>query len=794
MNVPISDIEHQEIPASEDTFGDVRKILLKYLSYWKWFVISFIVLAASGYGYLSTLVPQYRISASILIKDHKKGDGVSMLEELDLFYKANVVENEIEILRSYTLLEEVVDDLNLQVRYSLKEGWQVSEENDYRSYLNKLMSFSSLWQTKEVYGNLPIKIEIVNPTDELFSRPFILRFEGDRVIFDEKQYPRNALITESFGSILLISTSVNDSLPILWDNENPIIVNFIPKASLIESLHNSLQVALVKNTSVINLSIHSPVPQLGKDILNQLIIAYNKAAITDKNNMAGIALNFIEERLEVVGEDLRSAEQNVEQYKVTQGITNISTESSMFLQNIQKYDAELSKVRIQLDVLRQIEQNVLSETGSTSPAMLDLSDPILVSLIAALNEAETERIRLLSTTQPASVRVQALDDQIQALKEKLIDNIYVMRRSLETTQQNLRADSRRIESVINSIPQKERELVDITREQEIINQLYIFLLSKREETAISYAATVADSRIVDPARSTPYPVQPDKKMILMMFGLVGLLLPVGVLWLIDCFNSTISLKEDIENYIKAPVVGEISIVEQAASKIVVYSKIKSRQAEQIRTLRTNIEFMRAGGGIKVILITSGISGEGKSFLSANLGAAYAAMGKKTVILGFDLRKPGLDKVFGINNNEGLSNYLAGQATLDQIIHATKLSDNLHIITCGHIAPNPQELLLGNTLSQLFDQLKEKYECIVLDTSPIGLMSDAMILGHFADVSLYVIRQNYTPRDRIKYINELYHAKRLKNLGVVVNGIKDKNWNGYGYGSYKYYYKYYESSR
>jgi capsular exopolysaccharide synthesis family protein len=281
----------------------------------------------------------------------------------------------------------------------------------------------------------------------------------------------------------------------------------------------------------------------------------------------------------------------------------------------------------------------------------------------------------------------------------------------------------------------------------------------------------------------------------MVFGFIGFLFPAGILWLIECFKTTFSSKDELENQLKAPIVGEISLVEQA-NKLVVFTKNKSRQAEQIRSLRTNIEFMRADGGIKIILITSGISNEGKSFLSANLGSALAIMGKKTVLLGFDLRKSGLDNIFGINNTEGLSNYLSGQISLDQIIHTTDLSENLFIITGGRIPPNPQELLLGETLSHLFDQLKEQFDCIIIDTSPVGLISDAMILDRFSDVTLYVIRQNFTPKDRIKHINELYKSKRLKNIGVVVNGIKDKHWNGYGYsygyGLYKYYAKYYGS--
>lgn len=757
--------------ASEEISVDFQKIFLKYLAHWKWFIISFIVFLALGFGYVSMLRPQYKVTASILIKDQNKGDGISTLEELDLFYKAKVVENEIEILRSYALMEEVVDELNLQVRYSVKDGWR----------------------TKELYGNLPVYIEIIAPTHELFSRPFTVFFEDEYIIIDEKMHPRDALITESFGSLRITTTSDNDSLPSVWNRDNPITVNFIPKAKLIEDLHKSLQVNLIKNTSVINLSILSPVPQRGEDFINQLIIAYNKAAIADKNNMAGVTLSFIEERLELVEKDLQKAERNVEQFKMEERITDISAESSLFLQNIQKNDAELSKVKTQLDVLQQIEQFVLTNSNAPAPATLGISDPILVSLVASLIDAEAERNRLLSTTQPASPRVRAIDDQIKTLKGKLIDNINVLRRSLETTQRNLRAESRRMETSINSLPKKERELVDRTRQKEVINQIYIFLLSKREETAISFAATVADSRIVDSARSTPFPVMPKKRVFFLVFGLFGILLPALVLWLMDGFRTTISSKDELESQLKAPVVGEISHIEQV-NKLVVFNKNKSRQAEQVRSLRTNIEFMKAGGGIQAIMITSGISNEGKSFLSANLGAAFAAMGKKTVILGFDLRKTGLEKIFGIDNDEGLSNYLSGQVALNQIIRTTAFSDNLHIITCGRIAPNPQELLLGDAVSILFEQLRANYDFIVIDTSPIGLMSDAMIIDRFSDVTLYIVRQNHTPKDRIKHINELYRSKRLKNLGVVVNGIKEKNWNGYryGYGSYRYYDKYYES--
>jgi capsular exopolysaccharide synthesis family protein len=754
---------------SDDTTADIRKILLQYVAYWKWFVVSFIALVLLGVGYLFMRTPQYEINASILIKDDTKLGGnsgtMSMLKELDLFSGKKVVENEIEILRSYTLLEEVIKDLNLNVQYTVKDGLR----------------------TKMLYGDTPVKIEIITPTKALFETPLTLRFEAQRILINEQSYPPNALITESFGSLRV---TVNDSLLAGWNMEKTITVTFTPVAQMVETLRNNLGVAIpAKGTSVINLSLLSPVPERGKDVLNHLIAVYNKAAIADKNNLAGVTLKFIDERLKLVAVDLQDAEVNVERYKSAQGITDISTESELFLQTVQQNDLELSKVTIQLDVLRHIEQYVLSDAGrGTTPATLGLNDPTLLSLIKSLTETEAERTLRLQALEPAHPMIQSLDDQIKILKGNIVDNIKILRRSLESMQQNLQAENRRIEAIIQSVPRKERELVDITRQKEIKSQLYVYLLSKREETAISYASTVADSRIVDVARSSLYPVQPKKKIILLVFGLIGLLLPAGILWIIDWFSDKVSTKDEIEKNLKTPVLGEISFVEQANKLLSLTAR--SKHAEQIRTLRTNLTFMQAGGGLRVIMITSSVSGEGKTFLTANLGIALAALNKKVVVLGFDLRKPGLHKMFGIDNEEGLSNYLSGQATLRQIVRNSDQPENLHIISCGHIAPNPQELLQGETLSQLFEELKQAYDYIVIDTPPIGLVSDALLLNRYADVTICVIRQNYTHRDRIKFINDLYYAKRLKNISIVINGIKEEKWHGYSYGSYKYYGKYY----
>ncbi len=765
MAQPNSDIEMEQ--QGDNIFPELEKLFFKYLSYWKWILLSLLVFLFFGACYLFFTPSKYEVTASILIKDDKKLGGAanSVLDELDLFSAKKNVDNELEILRSYTLMEEVVKKLNLQTSYSVQNGLR----------------------TQQLYQTVPVKVELVTPSPETYEQTLAVQFAGDRLLVNGESYPHNSLITGSFGAI---RTTVNEELLAQWDSTQVLNVAFTPLKVITTHLRKMVNAEVTgKNTSVIALSLKSPLPQQGEDMLNTLIMVYNRAAVTDKNALAAATISFIDDRLELLSIDLQDAEKRVEDYKTQQKITNIGTEAQLFLQSVQKNDLELNAVGIQLDVLQQIEQYVLSNSGGgTTPATLGVSDPTLLSLIASLTAAETERTRALHTMKPANPMLQALNDQITALKRNIVDNIAVLRGSLQVTQRKLQDENRRLEALIRSMPKKERELVDVTRQKEIKNQLYVYLLSKREETAIAYAATVPDSRLIDAARSSLGPVAPSRNKILLLFAFMGLALPIGIIWLLDQLNNEITLKDEVEKKLKTPIVGELSFLEQATKLLSVDSR--SKYAEEVRTLRTNLRFMQAGGGVQTILITSSISGEGKSLLSANLGVSLAALGKKTVVLGFDLRKPGLHKVFGVNNDEGLSDYLAGQSTLPQVLH--NQSENLDMISCGHVAPNPQELLQGKMLQPLFDELRKQYDYVVIDTPPIGLVSDAALLAQYADVSLYVMRQNYTPKDRVRFLNEIYASGKIKNLGVVMNGVKFERWHGYyySYNSYKYYDRYY----
>ncbi|MCL2097299.1 MAG: polysaccharide biosynthesis tyrosine autokinase [Bacteroidales bacterium] len=743
------------------------KLLSPYIARWKWFVLSVLLFIIVGLLYLRPITPMYKTSATLLIKDRQAGRN-SMLEELDMFSTRNVIDNEVEILYSFSLMERVVRDMELQVSYSVKRGGH----------------YSTLYKTSPLY------VELIQPSLISYKEPLRCHFtEEGELIIDNNQYPSNGLIVTDHGTLRV---AVNDSLLMHWDKKETLFVHLCTVEEATSRLLRRLSVQRKNKTaSVIGISITTPNPRMGVDIVNHLLEVYDITAVENKNLLINSTLQFINTRLLDVAEDLSQAEAKLEQYKISRGITNISAEAQMFLSAAQTNEVERNKVNIQLNVLQGIEDYVLGKENSpgTAPATMGINDPTLLNLIAALMTTEADRSKALHTMKASNPIAQAYDDRISNLKASILENIQALRNSLEITQEQLLSQGRRLEQQINSVPRKERELLDVSRQQEVKNQLYVYLLSKREETAISYASTVADSRIIDPARSSDIPVSPQKNRILLFFTFIGLIIPVAAIYVTGLVYNKIASKDELEKGLQAPLIGEIAFI-KSASKIVAGVK-RGRLAEQFRTLRSNLNFMMtAGQGLRTIMVTSSISGEGKSFLAANLGVTYASLGKRTVVLGFDLRHPGLTFTFGLENSKGLSNYLAGQCNLQEIVRPIEGHDNLHIISCGDIPPNPQELLMSPKVATLIAELQQLYDYMIIDTPPAGLLSDALLLKDYVEVVVYVMRQNYTPKDRIKLVNDFYLQKRLNNLCVVANSIKVKQWSHYyhyGYGRYEGYY-------
>ena len=736
---------------------NIKELSLKYLRHWKWFLVSFIIFFGLAFLYLKIQTPQYKVSSSILIKDEKKGLGQQddLMQQLNLFSSNKVVDNEIEILKSSVLMKKVVTGLNLDIRY----------------YVN------GLFRDTELYDDSPVALQLIRPNALIYKEPLDLAILNKGVIRMNGQYfQMDKPVETPYGLLIVRSTQKYSRV-----KELKIVV--LHSGALVESLIKKLEILpSSKMSTVLMMSLVDPIPQRGCDILNKLVEYYNLAGVEDKNKVAASTLIFIEERLKLISKELGDAEKTVEDFKVGSNVTDISAESNLFLTSVQQNDTELNQVKIQQQVLNNIDQYVRSKgnTTGTVPATMGISDPILLSLINQLVEMEGKRTNLLKLVSPGNPMVQSIDDQINSLRKGINENIASMQRNLAITRQQLESRNQKMEGMLKSIPGKERELVDVSRQQSIKNSLYIFLLQKREETALSYSSAVSDNRTVDIPIGSSSPVSPVPKLIYLIFALVGLALPFSTISIIDLFNDKINHHKDITDVTSTTILGETSHVNNA-EPLVVTKLGRSIFAEQIRILRTNLAYVTPGSKLQSILFTSSISGEGKSFLSLNLGASLAMMDKKTVILEFDLRKPKLNLALNIPNTSGISNYLIGQVDLESIIIPVKEQPNLSIITSGSIPPNPVELMVNGRLKEMFAALKEKFDYIIIDAPPIGIVTDAQILEEYADATLYVLRCNYTPKSYLKFIDSLHKDKKIKHLNLILNEVSEGGRYGYGYG-------------
>jgi tyrosine-protein kinase Etk/Wzc len=537
-----------------------------------------------------------------------------------------------------------------------------------------------------------------------------------------------------------------------------------------------------KLSAVINLKLRDAVPKRSEDILNELINFYNKAAINDKNALASNTLKFINERLALVVSELDSVEQGIQKYKTNQGIVDISAQGQLYLDNVGANDQKLSQIDVQLAVMDQVEKYVLSKNGQSGivPSTFGVEDPVLTTLLGKLYDLEVQYEGLRRTTAENNPLLLSIRNEIDKIKPNILENISSLRHNLEAGKRNLSGTSKSYASILKGLPQKEKGLVDISRQQSIKNGIYSFLLQKREETALSYNSAVADTRIVDNADSEVNPVSPKKILIYLVavFGAFGA--GIGLIAIREVLNQNIVFRSEIEQYTSVPVIGEI-MQEDSGSPFVIEEGRRTFIAEQFRQLRTSLAYIGVNSRKKRILITSTISGEGKSFVAANMAISLALTNKKVVLLELDLRKPRLSELFGVSRDTGLTNYFIGNKDADHIIKSTAVNSNLFIIPSGAIPPNPSELILNGRLDELLVYLETIFDYILIDTAPVSPVTDAYILSPLCDATLFIIRHGVTPKAYIKMMDDNARIHTLKNTAIIFNGVKNRGLKGYGYG-------------
>ncbi len=750
----------------ETTFSD---LLNRFLPFWPFFVLLMMLGVAGAWIYLRYKLPVYQSTASVLIKDDKNS-ATNPLEAFDLFGSAKSVANEVEILQSKTLMREVVKNLHLYAPVSV-EGRVLNQS---------------------AYTYSPIKIESKVPDSlQQASKVYFKYDEGTRSVrIENTSYPLDQLVTTPFG-VLRFLPNPYYSPP---DRGGDFYFSLMSVKNAANGTLGRIKITPSSNQStVIDLSIMDEVPQRGEDILNELLNAYNRASILDKNVLADNTLKFVEDRLRYVVNELDSVESRLENYKALNKITDISAQGQIFLQSVAANDQKAGEINMQLAVLDQVQSYVAGKEGAGGivPATLGIADPALTNLLQKLSDLElkyAQTIRIVPENNPAVV---ALADGINNLKPGILENIESQRSNLLAGRKNLAANTNRYSSMLRTIPEKERELLGISRQQSIKNNIYTFILQKREETALSFASAVADSRIIDQAESSGGPVSPDRRRVYLMALLTALGLGIGIIYLKEMFTRTVQQRSDIEKYTDIPLLGEV-VYDRTKSAIVIAEGNRSFVSEQFRQLRTSLSYMGINETHKKILVTSSISGEGKSFIAVNLGISLALMGKKVALLELDLRKPKLSELLRVPLQAGMTDYLIGARQPGDLIRNTGI-ENLFLISSGPIPPNPSELISNGRLPGLLEYLEGAFDYIILDSAPVNPVTDAYILSPLCDVTLFVIRHDHTPKVFVQKLQQQHSMNSLLNPAIVYNGIRGKGINKYGYG-YGYGYGYAEKEK
>lgn len=760
----------------EDKSVNLRDLVYKYLIHWKWFLLSVLVFLILAKLYLRYSVPVYSSSASILIKDDSSG---SLASELTAFQdiglisgSKNRLDDEIEILKSRKLIEKTVKEGEFNVKY-ISEG-RIKSSDAYGE--NSIKVFFEKKEGRFYKTDTILHVDVISDNQfELYSQ------ENNKIgkfSFNQK------INSEAFGTISVQKNLLfNDYGEPEVFKKGKTIVQIINIENATDDFKGRLNIApLSKYANVVSISITDQVSKKAEDFLNKLVEVYNRDAIHDKNLIAEKTAKFINERLVIITDELGSVEKEAETYKKKNNITDIPSEAELNLRASSEFNAEQLSVGTQVKVVDMMINYLKTNQGKDIiPANIIPSDNNSSQLIGDYNSLVVERDRILKSSTPQNPLVIRLDDKIGALKNTISESLLRLKASLSVKSNDIRNQGNIIEGKISRVPRQEREFRNIFRQQQIKEELYLYLFKKREETAIALAGTAPNSKVVDEAYSTGVPVSPNGKFIYLVGFVLGLLVPFVIIYLKTLFDTKVKGRHDID-HLGVPFVGDVP--HSDSNNEIIQADSRTSSAEAIRIVRTNLEFILntvSADKAKTIFLTSTVPKEGKTFITMNLAATIAISGKRVLLIGMDIRNPKLDEYVSLPNR-GLTNYLSTNgADIHDFIVKQEGYECFDIIPAGVIPPNPAELLMSKKVELMFDDLKKEYDYIVVDTAPVSLVTDTLLVSKNADSFIYVVRANYLHKPMLKTLEILHREKKLPNLCVLLNDTDTINGYGYGYG-------------
>jgi len=785
----MNDIQQNSFVQEDDTL-DIKKYFFLILGNWYWFFIALMIALSIAWVVNRYTRSVYQVSASLIIKENDPGRATTGIESaipaLQMLRTQQKVLNEMEILKSYWLADKAIAGLNFGVSYFGvgRSGFKIANVYNYSPYV--VIADTS----KPNACGYPVYIYFID------KATYRLHIDGKKDI--------NVILRfgEPYRSDLFNFTVIQrDTVSFSPDagyNKNYFVFN--DHNTLVNTYKNKIDIKPndEKKGSVLFLTTKGNNASQEVAYLNKLMEVYIRQGLEDKNQTAVNTVNFIDQQLGILNDSLQGAEKDLQDFRLSKRLFDLPTEGSMVYSRLDKYYQDKAMLELQdryyaylLDYVKN--KNNLNQV--VTPAVMDISDPLLTSLLTQLNSLLAEKSELQFSVQKGNPKMSEVEAQIETMQRSLIDNINNLIHNNTIALQQTRKMLGSAEEELEQLPVTERQLINIKRQYNVNDQIYTFLLQKRAEAAIAMASNVADNKILDMARvENAVLVAPKARMNYTIGLLLGLLIPFGILILIELSNTKITGREEVEKASKVPVIGGLGHY-TGHRQIAVLENPRSALAESFRGVRTNLQYLLKGETHKIIMVTSTISGEGKTFTSVNLASIFALGGMKTLLIGLDLRKPALLKIFDMTNKTGLSTYLIGKSSADEVILPTSV-DNLFIAPAGPVPPNPAELIGTPLMGGFMKKVREEFDIVIADTPPFGLVTDALLVGRYTDANLFMVRQMYSSRDVLEPINELYVKKEIKNIGIILNDVKPAGYyyqKGYRYYTYGYGYGYGYSS-
>lgn len=759
----------REIQSDQEDVIDLGKLFYKILVRWRWFIISVPLCLAAALFYCLISTPVYDIHGKVMISDTKKGElGTNvMMKELGFSRAGDVyVENEMVELQSKNLMREVVRDLELNIRYT--------QECFFRDH--------------ELYNDSPVKILVDHPEGIKDTCLYVLLTANEEVVVTD---PKGEVIRRGHFSE---SISMGDYCISVEKNEEymgrelrEVRINLDSYETATKAFYKSLSITpLEKNTNAVRIALKDPVPVRGVELIHALVDRYNQNGVTDKQQVSAKTVEFINARLQVINGELGTIENDAEHFKRTNKLTDLTSDAAFAMERKKLAGTELLKAQTELDVVRSIrlltEKN---EDGEFSllPENMGLTDDGLNNALSRYNEMILRREKLLLSARENNPIVTGLDMQLRGVKSSIREAIGNVEKGLIIKIKGLERESLSVDERLISVPTQEKQYRAIARQQELKENLFLFLMQKREEAEIAKLVYVPTAKIIEDPDAGEGPVSPKKSLILLLGCMLGVCIPVGIILGIDMLDSKVRSVEDLERVVRLPLLGTFPEVGNGKVKVGEEDFI---QSESMQLIREKLNYILKQQKSPVIMVTSTIPGEGKSMVATHLANAYARAGKRVIVVGCDLRNPSLHSFLDFDRQEGLSAYLAGLCdTPEQLIW--RVNEELHVLFGGVIPPNPVQLIASPRMQELLEYLRGKYSCIILDTPPLGVLAEGFTLSKLADACVYVVRANVLRKESLRLLSELEKDKRLSDLGVVLNGVKVES-GGYGYG-YVYGYQY-----